>query len=468
MTDSTRALADRPAATLVDLPDAEVLEREYESEPCWPVTRLVAIALTAALGAGIVVPTAIVQTHGLEWLILLLPAALATLSARALFETIGGATGAGRAGWTRIARHSGVALIPALVAVGVMAASSTVIGSGFTVSAAVATFAVTVLILTVAGGVRDLEIRVRMSMRRVFFVGTAGSRRDLERELSRRRDASLVGSALVDSPAGPLAQAIVEAAATITVMDADAMRRPELVEVAADVNLAGVQIRDLVSYYESEFMKVPLGELSPTWFLFDIAPIHHRRLYRITRRSIEVAFALILLVLSLPVTLAAAAAIKLTSRGAVLYRQRRVGKGGAHFTLVKLRTMVPASGSPAAWAGADANRITPVGRLLRQFRLDELPQLWSVVRGDLALIGPRPEQVTIAERLEQELPHYSARHCVRPGITGWAQVNLGYAGSVEGTIAKLQRDLYYIKHSSLRLDGLILWLTFKTVIAGRG
>jgi lipopolysaccharide/colanic/teichoic acid biosynthesis glycosyltransferase len=256
--------------------------------------------------------------------------------------------------------------------------------------------------------------------------------------------------------------------ATVLVLDGDAMRRPELVDAAAQVNLAGVHIRDLVSYYESEFKKVPLGELSPTWFLFDIAPIHRRRLSSAIRRGLELVLAMTLLILTLPIVALAAAAIRLTGGGPTLYRQRRIGKGGTEFTLVKLRTMVPASGSVAAWAGADVNRITPIGRVLRRFRLDELPQLWSVVRGDLALIGPRPEQVAIAERLERELPHYNARHCIRPGITGWAQVNLGYAGSVEGTIAKLQRDLYYIKHSSLRLDGLILWLTFKTVIAGRG
>jgi lipopolysaccharide/colanic/teichoic acid biosynthesis glycosyltransferase len=112
------------------------------------------------------------------------------------------------------------------------------------------------------------------------------------------------------------------------------------------------------------------------------------------------------------------------------------------------------------------HRITPVGRILRRFRLDELPQLWNVIRGDLALVGPRPEQTAIVEQLEREIPFYAARHCVRPGLTGWAQVNLGYAGSFEGTVAKLQRDLYYIKHSSLRLDGLILWLTLKAVLVG--
>jgi lipopolysaccharide/colanic/teichoic acid biosynthesis glycosyltransferase len=117
----------------------------------------------------------------------------------------------------------------------------------------------------------------------------------------------------------------------------------------------------------------------------------------------------------------------------------------------------------AGWATDQGHRITPVGRVLRRYRLDELPQLWNVVRGELALVGPRPEQVAIVERLEQQIPFYAVRHTVRPGLTGWAQVNLGYSGSLEGARAKLQRDLYYIKHRSLRLDLLILWLTLKAV-----
>jgi lipopolysaccharide/colanic/teichoic acid biosynthesis glycosyltransferase len=186
------------------------------------------------------------------------------------------------------------------------------------------------------------------------------------------------------------------------------------------------------------------------------------------RRAFEIPVVALLLVASLPVLAVAAAAIKLSGRGPVLYRQQRVGRGGVPITLIKLRTMIPAADSVCEWAPSQEDRVTPVGQVLRRFRVDELPQLWNVITGELALIGPRPEQVPISERLEHELVHYKARHCIRPGITGWAQVNLGYAGSVEGTAAKLQRDLYYVKHSNLRLDGLILWLTLKAVIAGRG
>jgi lipopolysaccharide/colanic/teichoic acid biosynthesis glycosyltransferase len=248
------------------------------------------------------------------------------------------------------------------------------------------------------------------------------------------------------------------------------MRVPELVDTASLLNLRGLRIRELMSYYEREFKKIPLAELSPTWFLFDIAPIHRQRPYRSLRRATDIGLATVFLVCAAPLLLIAAVVIRLTSPGPALYRQRRVGKEGEEFTLLKLRTMVQATPSEAgaAWGSSHAHRVTPVGRLLRRFRFDELPQLWNVIRGELALIGPRPEQVPIAAQLARELPHYSSRHCIRPGITGWAQVNLGYGGSVEGTVAKLQRDLYYMKHHSLRLDALIIWLTVKAVLAGRG
>ena len=181
----------------------------------------------------------------------------------------------------------------------------------------------------------------------------------------------------------------------------------------------------------------------------------------------EVAFAAGLLVLALPALLAFAAAIRIGSRGPALYRQKRVGKDGNVFTLLKLRSMAVIDGE-ARWAHAQAHRVTWLGRHLRRFRFDEVPQFWNVLRGDLALVGPRPEQVPIVERLRDELPFYDARHAVRPGITGWAQVNGGYGGSVDGTLLKLQRDLYYVKHASLRLDALIVWLTLKAVLAGRG
>jgi lipopolysaccharide/colanic/teichoic acid biosynthesis glycosyltransferase len=191
-------------------------------------------------------------------------------------------------------------------------------------------------------------------------------------------------------------------------------------------------------------------------------------IHRFARRSIEWALAAVLLAAASPILLVLAASVKITSRGPAFYRQQRVGKDGVPFTLLKLRTMTVSESTEAEWANSQQQRVTLVGRWLRRFRFDELPQLWNVLVGDLALVGPRPEQVAIAGRLATEIPFYDARHCIRPGLTGWAQVNVGYGGSFDGTLAKLQRDLFYVKHASLRLDALILWLTLRTILAARG
>ena len=445
-------------------------ERAFDDAPSWPVTRLVSWSLTALLAFSVLAPAAAGRADAVEWFVLVVPAILATIGSRALFEVIGFAAAQGRA-----LRQLAAALPSALLAAAVMAGAAAIVGVGFSATVFAATAALATVTLVAAGTARGFEIRVRLALRRVYFVGAAAAHRDLARELIRHHDATLVGATVLE-PGAPrvdglaLAEVVVAGRATVVVLDGVALRIPELVETATLLNLRGLRVRELISYYEYEFKKVPLGELSPAWFLFDIAPIHHQRVYRALRRGVDVTLAAGLLLVTLPLTLLAALAVRLTSRGPSLYRQRRIGKEGEAFTLLKLRTMTERldAGAPAAWSAEDAHRITPVGRLLRRFRIDELPQMWNVIRGDLALIGPRPEQVPIAARLARELPHYSSRHCIRPGVTGWAQVNLGYGGSIEGTMAKLQRDLYYIKHHDLRLDALIMWLTVKTVLAGRG
>jgi lipopolysaccharide/colanic/teichoic acid biosynthesis glycosyltransferase len=440
-------------------PDPEL--RALDESPSWPVTRLVSASLMLALGVAVLAP--LIGATG-DVAGLLVPALVATLTTRALFEAL--AFTSSRLTWDS---NLVPALVPALLGAGVVAGSAGVLGEGVHVAASGLTALLATLTLIIAGAARNLEIRVRLGLRRVYFVGSPQTRRDLERELGRRRDTRLVGGTSCGGAidCAQFVETVRAARATVLVLDGAAMHDPALVEAASRLNLAGVRIRELVSYYESEFKKVPLTELTPTWFLFDIAPIHRRAGYCALRRGAELIAASLLLFASLPLLVLAVVAIKLTSPGSALYRQERIGRGGSRFTLLKLRTMSQGSGE-AEWAESAAGRITTVGAFLRRFRVDELPQLANVIKGDLALVGPRPEQVPIVERLERELPHYAARHCIRPGLTGWAQVNLGYAGSMEGTVAKLQRDIYYVKHSSIRLDGLILWLTFKTLIAGRG
>ena len=401
-------------------------------------------------------------------LLLLIPGFVATLSGRALFETLGSS-----AAQRSVLGHAVAAIPPALAAGALMAAACAIVTPPWSLDIGLATLVLATAALTAAGTWTGVEIRFRRELRRVYFVGSSVSLRDLERECARHRDRQLVGATAVSGPtelieaASLLAEALA-ARATVLVLDSAGMRAAAL--QAGQLGSPDFGIRDLVSYYEQEFKKVPLGELSADWFAFGIAP-GRRRFYPTLRSAAEVAAAALLLVLATPFILLLAAAIKLTSPGPALYRQPRVGEGGKPFTLLKLRTMTEDADDgtgAASWAVSEAHRVTRIGRHLRRFRIDELPQLWNVVRGDLAFIGPRPEQVPIVARLDRELPYYSRRHCIRPGITGWAQVRLGYGGSFEGTLAKLQHDLYYIKHRCLRLDVLIVWLTLKAVFAGRG
>ncbi|MDE3134150.1 MAG: exopolysaccharide biosynthesis polyprenyl glycosylphosphotransferase, partial [Acidobacteriota bacterium] len=393
------------------------------------------------------------------WPALLLPGLLATLAARLVFESIDGALSRRRRQMHLLAAISG-AIVGALV----MAAAALILDVHPSATVVLMPAGLALLALIGAGLLRDLEIRVRLALRRVYFAGSADSLRELQRELLRSPEARLVGAVSAHTPASAdaLAETVRGARATVLVLDCGAAHAPAIVTAATALGRRGLHVRDLLSYYEAEFKKVPLTELTPSWFLFDSPDQHRRALSAGARRAIVMLAAGCLLLVSLPLMALLMFLIALTSPGPAIFRQERVGKDGALFTLVKLRTMSVADDS-GAWATAQDHRITPLGRVLRRFRLDELPQLWNVLRGELALVGPRPEQVPIVELLEQQIPFYCVRHSVRPGLTGWAQVNLGYSGSLEGARAKLQRDLYYVKHRSLRLDLLILWLTLKAV-----
>ena len=462
-TRSSPSLPDPEPIRLADeLSSAE--QSALESGPQWPLTLLAGLGLTALLWLCEALPIGLMGHSEFDWAALLLPAALATTAARLLFEVVH-PSGHGRG----VARHLIPALLTAVAGTGICTVAAVIIGIRWTPGAVVTSSTLSMGVLVGAGVARDLEIRVRLALRRVYIIGGAATRADLERELRRRREASFVGGTNVarglDSE--QLVDTVLASRATVLVLDAEALRDPVVIEAASRLNLAGVYVRDLVTYYESQFKKVSLSELTPTWFLFDMLPTHRRLGRDLVRRAAELIVALLLMILGLPLLTAALVGIRLTSPGPLFYRQRRVGRGGSAITLLKLRTMT-VEGETAAWATAQVHRITPIGRQLRRFRLDEVPQLINVIRGDLALIGPRPEQIPIVERLEQEIPFYGARHRIRPGLTGWAQVNMGYGGSMDGTLVKLQRDLFYVKHAGLRLDALILWMTVQTVISGRG
>jgi sugar transferase (PEP-CTERM system associated) len=237
-----------------------------------------------------------------------------------------------------------------------------------------------------------------------------------------------------------------------------------------DIRLqANVTFDYLASVYEEYTGKIAIETLRPSWFVFSSA-FRKTRLLLQGKRALDVGLAIVGLVVTAPFLLAAAALVRLTSRGGAIYRQDRVGLNGCVFTIYKLRTMRAdaEAGTGPIWSAVNDVRITPVGRFLRQTRIDELPQLWNVLRGDMSFVGPRPERPQFVTQLSTTIPFFSQRHVLKPGITGWAQIHHAYAASVEDAIEKLQYDLYYVKNLSLWLDLLILAETVKTVVRQRG
>jgi exopolysaccharide biosynthesis polyprenyl glycosylphosphotransferase len=243
---------------------------------------------------------------------------------------------------------------------------------------------------------------------------------------------------------------------------------PALLRHVRPLSYRGVTLVDFVSLYEELAQEIPLDRIDDDW-LFAAASspsqLHIRRLKRLT----DVFASFVLLAAASPVLLLATLAVKLTSRGPVLFEQERVGLSGRPFTVLKLRTMREDAEklTGPVWSSENDPRITPVGRYLRKFRIDELPQLWNVLRGDMSLVGPRPERPVFVQKLSDAIPHYAERLLVRPGITGWAQVKAPYAASVSDSARKLQFDLYYTKNLSFSLDLFIFLLTARTVLFGR-
>jgi len=236
------------------------------------------------------------------------------------------------------------------------------------------------------------------------------------------------------------------------------------------LRLAGaVQIEEATSWLEKISGKIEVDELYPSWIIF-AKGFRFSDTFRLVRRVLNLTIGLIGLLFAAPLIPFVALAIRLDSPGSIFYRQRRVGRGEKIFHCYKFRTMrqdAEADSGPT-WADNDDPRITRVGKFLRISRLDEIPQLWCVLKGDMAFVGPRPERPEFVEWLTKEIPYYGVRHLVRPGITGWAQIQYKYGNTVADAKEKLQYDLFYIKNASVGLDALILFQTVKTVLRGRG
>jgi sugar transferase (PEP-CTERM system associated) len=236
-----------------------------------------------------------------------------------------------------------------------------------------------------------------------------------------------------------------------------------------ECRINGISVVDLAGFYEREHGQVPVHALKSSWLVYGKG-FAQDPVRTAVKRIVDVVGSLVLLALAAPVMVLAAAAIALESGRPILYHQERVGRGGRTFQCLKFRSMRTDAEKDgvARWASASDPRVTRVGRLLRKSRIDELPQLLNVLRGEMSLVGPRPERPAFVRQLAEAVPYYDVRHSVKPGVTGWAQVRYSYGASVEDATRKLQYDLYYVKNHSLFLDVLILVETVRVVLFGEG
>ena len=235
------------------------------------------------------------------------------------------------------------------------------------------------------------------------------------------------------------------------------------------LSLSGeVTIEESASFYERLTGRVLLDLIRPSWLIFSSRG-RRARVNEIARSAMHRTIALVGAFLSLPIAIFTAILIKLDSRGPVLYKQERVGKHGRTFNVMKCRSRrTDAEKNGPVWASNGDDRMTRVGRVIRKIRVDEIPQFWNILRGDMNFVGPRPERPHFVQQLAEEIPYYEQRHLIAPGLTGWAQINYPYGASIEDAKQKLQYDLYYMKNQSLALDATIMFETMKTILFGKG
>jgi exopolysaccharide biosynthesis polyprenyl glycosylphosphotransferase len=320
--------------------------------------------------------------------------------------------------------------------------------------------------------------RLRRPRQRVLVLGRAGGGLRLVEELAIHPDLPFDCVGIVDDdPEGAepwlgdlsdLKDTVVRERIDIVVF-ADSSLRDVAMPALLDLGRLDLRVVGLPDFYEHAFGRVPVDQLSETWFM-SLMYLYRSRYPLFFKRVVDFALAAPAILLTAPLFPLIALLIVIETRGPVFYRQVRLGEGGELFKILKFRTMVDGAEDPgqALWAEANDNRVTRVGKLLRKTRLDELPQLWNVLRGDMSFVGPRPERPEFLALLEEMVPYWSRRHLVKPGITGWAQVCSGYTSDTSSALEKLSYDLYYIKHRSLILDFVVAAKTATVVLSGSG
>jgi sugar transferase (PEP-CTERM system associated) len=343
--------------------------------------------------------------------------------------------------------------------------------------------ALTLILLPAWRIVFSTVVMKAMGSERVLFLGTSSVSQEIVQYLTEHPETGLTALGYLDNldTGTEIASAkllgrisdletIVDQFRPDRIVVGMAERRERLpVNQLLELRLSGIHIEDALTTYESTFGRISTRELRPSQLIFstELGPNPNRVMLQ-SIYSMTIAFVAALI--ALPIMLLVVIAVKLSSPGPALYRQRRMGKSDVPFMLYKFRSMYTnaEAQSGAVWAKKDDPRITPVGRWLRKFRLDELPQLFNVLKGEMSVVGPRPERPEFVAELERRIPYYRQRHCIKPGITGWAQINHKYGDTIEDTIIKLEYDLYYIQNLAPALDAFIMFHTAKVMLLSRG
>ena len=319
---------------------------------------------------------------------------------------------------------------------------------------------------------------------RVLFVGTGEAARKVARQMLDQHDFAYRVIGFIDDDASRIGERIVNPGIVGTPSDIQRLvaqhhvdrivvglsdRRGKLpVEELLRAKMTGIRVEDATTMYERITGKILIDDLRPSWLIFSDG-FRVSRVNRLMKRTIDLALSIVMIVLALPLMLLTAAVIWLDDGGPVLYRQERVGENNRTFVLSKFRSMrKDAENGTPVWAKDGDDRITRIGRVIRKTRLDELPQLWNVIHGDMSFVGPRPERPYFVEELSRAIPFYQQRHVVKPGLTGWAQVKYRYGSSLDDAMEKLRYDLYYIKHLSIFFDLTIVFDTVKVVLFRKG
>jgi sugar transferase (PEP-CTERM system associated) len=305
--------------------------------------------------------------------------------------------------------------------------------------------------------VRELLLRPELNVKVVGFLDEEG----------KNIGKSLVNPSIIGS-VNQVSDIVKEEGVSQVILSLNERRGCTPIDQLLQLKFSGVRVADVHSMFEKVTGKILLTNLEPSW-LFLSAGFRKSRFLLTSKRCVDIVVSLLGIIIGLPLMGVIALAIWLETGSPVLFRQERVGLGQELFTILKFRSMSQtAEAGGASWAQNDDPRITRVGRVLRKYRLDEMPQLFNVLRGEMSFVGPRPEQTKLCKMLEEMIPMYWRRHSVRPGITGWAQVKYQYGSTVEDAKHKLEYELYYIKNLSLKLDLAIILATFKVVLFGRG